>query len=100
MLEQSIDLLTNEVSRLIVAIEATHLEVYRCADPAPPTVPQIEVEAAPTIDEKAAAGLLGVSVALVRKWRRHQEGPQYIRLGRLVRYSRQDVIAWLKARKV
>ena len=49
------------------------------------------------LNEKEAAALLGVSVALVRKWRRLGKGPIYRKLGeRAVRYASADLDDWLK----
>jgi hypothetical protein len=43
------------------------------------------------LPEKPAATVLGVSVALLRKWRRTGGGPLYVRLGKLVRYRLSDL---------
>ncbi|MBS1824150.1 MAG: helix-turn-helix domain-containing protein [Acidobacteria bacterium] len=48
------------------------------------------------IHEKMLAQMLGVSVALVRKWRRNGRGPKFLRLdGRSVRYHMDDVKSFL-----
>src|ERR1022692_5049716 len=47
------------------------------------------------LDERAVAELLGVSVALLRKWRLFRNGPPYHKVGRLVRYSSKEVLEWL-----
>ena len=41
--------------------------------------------------ERSAAVVLGVSVALLRKWRRVGGGPLYLRIGKLVRYRLSDL---------
>jgi hypothetical protein len=51
-------------------------------------------------DETRAAERLGCSVALVRKWRLFGEGPAYVKVGRLVRYSQADIEAFLNANRV
>jgi hypothetical protein len=51
-------------------------------------------------DENRAAEILGCSVALVRKWRLFGEGPAYCKIGRLVRYSHEDLDAFLRAHRV
>lgn len=43
------------------------------------------------------ATVLGVSVAALRRWRREGTGPQWLRIGRLVRYSPAAVEEWLRA---
>ena len=50
------------------------------------------------LNEKQTAELLGVSVAALRKWRFQRRGPAYIKLGKLVRYRREDVDQWLLTR--
>lgn len=48
------------------------------------------------MDEKAAAAYLGVSVALMRKWRQlGQGGPVWCHMGRLVRYAPVDLDAYI-----
>jgi hypothetical protein len=50
------------------------------------------------IPEKPAAAVLGVSVALLRKWRRTGQGPLYLRLGnRIVRYRWSDLQEFMDA---
>ena len=51
-------------------------------------------------DERAAAKMIGCSVALMRKWRLFGEGPAFFKLGRLVRYSHEDLDAFLAAHRV
>jgi hypothetical protein len=51
-------------------------------------------------DEKRAAGQLGCSVAALRKWRLLGNGPAYVKVGRLVRYSEVDLNAYLEANRV
>lgn len=43
---------------------------------------------------------LRVPVATLTEWRyRRRGGPPYVRLGRLIRYDRADVQAWIEERK-
>ncbi len=51
-------------------------------------------------DEREAAGMLGCSVALLRKWRLFREGPAWCKIGRLVRYRQSDIDAFLEAHRV
>jgi hypothetical protein len=39
-----------------------------------------------------------LSVASVRRWRLLRQGPKYIKIGAAVRYTPEDVAAWLRAR--
>jgi predicted DNA-binding transcriptional regulator AlpA len=50
------------------------------------------------LNEKQTAEALGVSVAALRKWRFQGRGPAYIKLGKLVRYRREDIDQWLLTR--
>jgi excisionase family DNA binding protein len=43
------------------------------------------------------ADYLGVPVATVRRWRYVGDGPRSLKVGRHVRYRREDVDAWLDA---
>ena len=53
------------------------------------------------MDEKQAAAQLGVSVSLLRKWRVNRDGgPVYLKIGRAVRYSTEDLDAFLQANRV
>ena len=53
------------------------------------------------LTEAETARVIGASASGVRKWRREGSGPPYIRIGsRLIRYSAEDVQAWLDNRKV
>lgn len=45
---------------------------------------------------KQAADVLGVSIKTLEKWRSIDAGPQFVRLGRLVRYRPIDILAWLE----
>jgi predicted DNA-binding transcriptional regulator AlpA len=51
------------------------------------------------LDERQAADLLGVSVALMRKLRRLGTGPVVTRIGRLVRYAEADLLAFIAANR-
>ena len=52
------------------------------------------------IDEKQLCAELGISAVTATKWRAKAEGPPFIKVGRLVRYRRSDVEAWLLSRTV
>jgi predicted DNA-binding transcriptional regulator AlpA len=54
----------------------------------------------PFIDEKQLCAHLGISSVTATKWRAHAAGPPFIKVGRLVRYRRTDVEAWLLSRTV
>jgi predicted DNA-binding transcriptional regulator AlpA len=52
------------------------------------------------MNEQEAAAMVGCSVALLRKWRLFREGPSYVKIGRLVRYSQTDLNAFLDSHRV
>lgn len=54
----------------------------------------------PLLNERGAAGYLGVSTATLRSWRCIGEGPIYVRLGRSVRYLLTDLDAFLISNRV
>jgi len=43
------------------------------------------------------AALFGVALSTVRNWRSRGEGPQFVKLGRCVRYKAEAVREFLKA---
>jgi len=50
--------------------------------------------------EREAARLAGFSIAAFIKWRREGRGPQYIRVGRSIRYRVIDLLAWIECHAV
>ena len=50
------------------------------------------------LNDHEVAALVGVSVATVRRWRQLDTGPQYLKIGALVRYRPESVKEWLAAR--
>lgn len=42
-----------------------------------------------------AAELLGLSSRTLQAWRSRNEGPPFVRVGRAVRYRRQDLLDWV-----
>jgi excisionase family DNA binding protein len=49
------------------------------------------------LTEDEVAKQLHVSVASLRRWRLTRRGPQFIKVGSLVRYRPEDLEAWLSA---
>lgn len=52
------------------------------------------------LNESAVAKRLGCQVKTMQAWRSRGGGPQWIRVGRLCRYSPDDVQAWIDSRRV
>lgn len=57
-----------------------------------------EHELSGLFNDRQVAERLGVSVALVRRWRLLGQGPRYCKLGAAVRYRPEDLAAWLESR--
>lgn len=47
-----------------------------------------------------AARILGVTEAALSRFRYEGRGPAFVRVGKLVRYSREDLMAWIKGQTV
>lgn len=54
----------------------------------------------PTLNTREAAQVLGISATRLSHWRCEGAGPAYARLGRSVRYSEADLLAFVAARRV
>jgi excisionase family DNA binding protein len=52
------------------------------------------------LDERGLCELLSISTVTATKWRAKAKGPPYIKVGKLVRYRRSDVDAWLRQQTV
>jgi predicted DNA-binding transcriptional regulator AlpA len=50
------------------------------------------------LTEEDVAQQLHVSVASLRRWRIERRGPQFIKVGSLVRYRPEELEAWLLSR--
>lgn len=50
--------------------------------------------------ESDVAEMLDVQPVTLEKWRGTSRGPAYVRVGRLVRYRRDDVDAWIAENRV
>lgn len=57
-------------------------------------------EAREFLDEKGLCALLAISSVTATKWRAKAKGPPFIKVGRLVRYRRSDIDAWLQANTI
>jgi len=52
------------------------------------------------VKEQEAAKFLCVAVQTLRNWRTSGQGPRYIKLGRAVRYSEADLMAFMEERRI
>ena len=54
----------------------------------------------PLLDSTESANYLGLTNhKTLNEWRRRGEGPSYVKIGRLVRYKLDDLMAFIEARK-
>ena len=53
-----------------------------------------------SLDENQAAKILGVAVQTLRNWRHQCRGPAYVKMGRSVRYQVNDLVDYLKKKKI
>lgn len=51
------------------------------------------------LDNEGAAAFLGLKPATLEIWRTRAEGPPYVKVGRKVMYSLDDLRAWMVARR-
>ncbi len=52
------------------------------------------------LDEKRLCAELGISPVTATKWRRRADGPPFVKIGRLVRYRRADLNAWIASHTI
>lgn len=52
------------------------------------------------LDTRQAAELTGIAAHTLECWRRDGEGPAYVKLGRMVKYRRVDLDAFMEVRLV
>jgi excisionase family DNA binding protein len=52
------------------------------------------------LDENGAAAYLRLKRQTLSAWRCHHQGPPFVRVGRLVRYRKGDLDAWLDKQTV
>ena len=49
--------------------------------------------------EKDVAGLICITPRALQNWRLRGGGPEYVKIGRSVRYQRRDVMKFIEERK-
>jgi hypothetical protein len=52
------------------------------------------------LDERQAAKSLGCSIGMMRKFRLLGCGPAFCKIGRLVRYRQEDLIAYVESNRI
>ena len=53
-----------------------------------------------TLSLQQASQYIGVSSAALRSWKREGKGPSFFRAGKLLKYRKCDVDAWIEAQLV
>lgn len=59
-----------------------------------------EVNMHQAINEIEVAQTLNLSVQTLRNWRNQRKGPPYLKIGRSVRYSVEDLVNYLNSKKI
>jgi predicted DNA-binding transcriptional regulator AlpA len=76
------------------------------ADPNPVLSPRQGVPASPAslvpelLTPEQVAELLHVEASLLRRWRYERRGPMSFKIGKYVRYRRDDVLEWIDEQRV
>jgi predicted DNA-binding transcriptional regulator AlpA len=52
------------------------------------------------VNDQESAEILGVAPQTLRNWRSLRKGPPYLKIGRVVRYREEDLIAYLDKRRI
>ena len=52
------------------------------------------------LDTVGASAFLGCSSGALVRFRVERRGPPYIRVGRLIRYRRRDLLRWINSQRV
>jgi hypothetical protein len=60
----------------------------------------MNIESKCNYGEKVAAQLLGLSVKTLQSWRHHSRGPNYLKLGRRILYSGDDLLAFIDKSRI
>jgi len=47
------------------------------------------------LNDTEASRMLGVTEHALRQWRRRQQGPTFVKLGRVVRYRTSDLLSFI-----
>jgi hypothetical protein len=57
---------------------------------------QVLLSQARLFDERSASLYLAISIETLRSWRKQDRGPRYSRIGRCIRYSTADLLAFVE----
>jgi hypothetical protein len=90
-----VSVLSDTTAQLTAAVRQTR-EALAMVGKEPDTPGSPNVPAFMYLTEREVSQQLHLSLGLLRKWRITGKGPRFIKVGRLVRYSRRDVEAFLQ----
>jgi hypothetical protein len=90
-----VSVLSETTAQLTAAVRQTR-EALATVGKEPDTPGSPNVPAVMYLTEREVSQQLHLSLGLLRKWRITGKGPRFIKVGRLVRYSRGDVEAFLQ----
>jgi predicted DNA-binding transcriptional regulator AlpA len=51
------------------------------------------------LNKEDLATFLAMSTKVLSNWRWRGSGPRWVKVGRLVRYRREDVLAWIESNR-
>ena len=60
----------------------------------------MKVESFKTYSNEETAKILGIAKQTLHNLRHHRKGPNYYRIGRLIRYREEDIAEYLNNRRV
>jgi hypothetical protein len=63
-------------------------------------IKRLNFEGNRNVNERAASKFLGLAVQTLRNMRTQRRGPPYAKFGKAVRYSIQDLLAWVEKKKI
>ncbi|HEY9869842.1 MAG TPA: helix-turn-helix domain-containing protein [Candidatus Obscuribacterales bacterium] len=72
----------------------------KVSPPATPTPKFLDDDERPTMRTPEAAEFLGLKSTTLEHLRLRGDGPRFYKVGKLVRYAKADLDAWLKSRAV
>ena len=91
----------DDISAAIRRIVREEVErAFRAHDEKPADIRQMDASpsgAPEWLTEQQVSELIGVSVSTLQGWRVHEKGPPFKKVGRMVRYPREDLAEWQRS---
>jgi len=92
----AVDFVAQLNSRIFLLPPFSDTMVMMLVSPVKTVVNQDPLLQTKLIDERFAASYFGVSVETLRTWRKQDRGPRFRRIGRCIRYSTADLLAFVE----